>query len=343
MRGSSMDLLQAEIDRKRQLAEQLVAPTGRKYLRRGELQLAQLRTAHASVAGRAATPPPAAPTAALAAGSAVEPQQAPPPSTASAAAAPPPPAPTRAAPTALHRPPAAEVVRRLRARGQPIRLFGETDEERAQRLHDMEVQEPDAEEGGLRNDFREALDAVDQEYLDELLRKDNQQEDDAAARQEDSEDVMDESEIASRIGELRGLSGGLDKMDAAESASIVLRTLKLLLRIMESDLNARTREAKLSATGKVELARYKQTRNYIRPLFKKLKTRVCARRARSAGRTSVPPTRARLTRRRGNRRSRTTSWGFSRRSCSTCCSVTMSGRTTRSCACPSATHRGPWA
>jgi len=48
-----------------------------------------------------------------------------------------------------------EVVRRLRARGHPIRLFAETDKERKIRLRALELVEDRSE--GQRNDFMRAL------------------------------------------------------------------------------------------------------------------------------------------------------------------------------------------
>lgn len=48
-----------------------------------------------------------------------------------------------------------EVVRRLRARGHPIRLFAETDQQRKIRLRALELVEDRSE--GQRNDFMRAM------------------------------------------------------------------------------------------------------------------------------------------------------------------------------------------
>lgn len=48
-------------------------------------------------------------------------------------------------------------------------LFGETEEEAFRRLRKLEVQEAESERG-FRNDFQEAMEKVDQVYLQELLK-----------------------------------------------------------------------------------------------------------------------------------------------------------------------------
>nr|XP_044617792.1 pre-mRNA-splicing factor 18-like [Equus asinus] len=61
-----------------------------------------------------------------------------------------------------------EVIRRLRERGEPIRLFGETDYDAFQRLRKIEILTPEVNKG-LRNDLKAALDKIDQQYLNELV------------------------------------------------------------------------------------------------------------------------------------------------------------------------------
>lgn len=63
-----------------------------------------------------------------------------------------------------------EAVRRLRAKGQPIRLFGESDSERRLRLRALELIEERSE--GQRNDFMRALEGMDKGLdLAELQRQ----------------------------------------------------------------------------------------------------------------------------------------------------------------------------
>lgn len=50
----------------------------------------------------------------------------------------------------------------MRAKGQPIRLFGETDKERRLRLRALElIEEKDHERQGGQNDFKKALEDVE--------------------------------------------------------------------------------------------------------------------------------------------------------------------------------------
>ena len=55
-----------------------------------------------------------------------------------------------------------EAIRRLRAKGQPIRLFGESDQDRRLRLRALELlEEKEHERHGGQNDFRKALEDVE--------------------------------------------------------------------------------------------------------------------------------------------------------------------------------------
>jgi pre-mRNA-splicing factor 18 len=68
--------------------------------------------------------------------------------------------------------PKAELVRRLRERGHPILLFGETLTNACERLKQIEMDAPDAtgsQASGLTNDFKEARETVDQEYMKQML------------------------------------------------------------------------------------------------------------------------------------------------------------------------------
>lgn len=55
-----------------------------------------------------------------------------------------------------------ETIRRLRAKGQPIRLFGETDKDRRLRLRALElIEEKGHDRQGGQNDFKKALEDVE--------------------------------------------------------------------------------------------------------------------------------------------------------------------------------------
>lgn len=64
-----------------------------------------------------------------------------------------------------------ETTRRLRAKGQPIRLFGETDKDRRLRLRALElIEERGADKVTGQNDFRKALEDVEEEDRRKLER-----------------------------------------------------------------------------------------------------------------------------------------------------------------------------
>lgn len=55
-----------------------------------------------------------------------------------------------------------ETIRRLRSKGQPIRLFGETDKDRRLRLRALElIEEKGHDRQGGQNDFKKALEDVE--------------------------------------------------------------------------------------------------------------------------------------------------------------------------------------
>ena len=59
-----------------------------------------------------------------------------------------------------------ETVRRLRTKGQPVRLFGESDKERRLRLRALElIEEKGHDRAGGQNDFRKALEDVESAEL----------------------------------------------------------------------------------------------------------------------------------------------------------------------------------
>lgn len=64
----------------------------------------------------------------------------------------------------------------MRERQEPILLFGESETEAFQRLRRLEILEPEVDRG-FRNDFQEAMEKVDQAYLDEILKTQGSTED----------------------------------------------------------------------------------------------------------------------------------------------------------------------
>ena len=83
-----------------------------------------------------------------------------------------------------------ETIRRLRVKGQPIRLFGESDRERRLRLRALElIEERDQERQGGQNDFKKALEDV--ENVEKLMNKNVDGSSSAGKRKDETKDSVD--------------------------------------------------------------------------------------------------------------------------------------------------------
>ncbi|CAH0389627.1 unnamed protein product [Bemisia tabaci] len=156
-----------------------------------------------------------------------------------------------------------EVIRRLRERGEPILLFGETELESFKRLRQHEILEPEAQKG-FRNDFQEALEKVDQDYLDEIIA--SQTKSTNKTMQKDLENVLSYEEIQEE-------AKTLGKGDRNHDMDVIMHLLQLLLKMWFDKLNTRSGQEKSGAKGKYALAIFTQTQQYLKPLFRKLKTK----------------------------------------------------------------------
>jgi len=164
--------------------------------------------------------------------------------------------------SALFSIPQADVVRRLRERGEPVRLFGESDRDRSIRLRQIEVLEPEINKG-LRNDFKAALDKIEQEHLDEMTRQMEKDSSDQSVNVTEQDDGQTWDDIKTMAGKL-----GQNKDKDQET---ILIALKFLLNVWAKRLNSRPENEKRSAQGKQQSAIYSQTSDYLKPLFKQLK------------------------------------------------------------------------
>ena len=83
-----------------------------------------------------------------------------------------------------------EAIRRLRVKGQPIRLFGESNRERHLRLRALElIEERDQERQGGQNDFKKALEDV--ENAEKLMNETKNGSSSAGKRKDENEDSVD--------------------------------------------------------------------------------------------------------------------------------------------------------
>ncbi|KAM4037668.1 pre-mRNA-splicing factor 18 isoform 1-T1 [Anomaloglossus baeobatrachus] len=156
-----------------------------------------------------------------------------------------------------------EVIRRLRERGEPIRVFGETDYDAFQRLRKIEILAPEVNKG-LRNDLKAALDKIDQQYLNELVAGQEQAED-------DTQNDLKVHEENTTIEELEALGECLGRGNDNKDMDVINKVLKFLLGVWAKDLNAREDYVKRSVQGKLASATQKQTESYLKPLFRKLR------------------------------------------------------------------------
>ncbi|XP_015121242.1 pre-mRNA-splicing factor 18 [Diachasma alloeum] len=234
-----MDLLKEEIMKKRkQLEESNVLAGNRKYFRRGDLISKETATAQSSGCTKNNTENTVVNrNSEQSVENTVEHQQ-------------------------LSRP---EVIRRMRERSEPILLFGESELEAFQRLRKCEILEPEVNKG-FRNDFQEAMEQVDQAYLNELLSSSKPNNCDRKG----DVNVPDE-EIT--YEDIQKMSARLNRGDRDFDMSVITQFLQFLVLVWGNHLNSRGTAEKMSTRGKMASATYAQTREYLKPLLRKLKNK----------------------------------------------------------------------
>ncbi|KAG5444899.1 Pre-mRNA-splicing factor 18 [Clonorchis sinensis] len=203
--------------------------------------------------------------------------------------------------------PRKEVVRLLRERNQPIRLFGESDYDTFQRLKRLQLLEPESK--GMRNDLIAALDKVDDAEDEEFYSSGRGRVADGAHPAE-----VSSLDVKTKDGGISEEEFDKMKMDLAryvvyregtatddatstvvaiskltpvtittemepnfrdKVTNHVLSYLKFLLSKWGNILNSRSKEEKLSYLGKISSATYTQTVDYIKPLLRALQHRCC--------------------------------------------------------------------
>ncbi|TFK50069.1 Prp18-domain-containing protein [Heliocybe sulcata] len=150
-----------------------------------------------------------------------------------------------------------ETVRRLRSKGQPIRLFGESDKERRLRLRALElIEEKDHPRIGGQNDFKKALEDVELKAREKSAAGDKEKE--SKSKGED-------------YGGLLNL--GLIKTDPDKLYPIIYYAIKRTLKEWEEALEERDEHVKRTTQGKLAAATQKQAADYLKPLLKLLRAR----------------------------------------------------------------------
>ncbi|XP_063244257.1 pre-mRNA-splicing factor 18 [Bacillus rossius redtenbacheri] len=162
--------------------------------------------------------------------------------------------------------PRKDVIRRLRERGEPILLFGETEVDAFKRLRRSEILEPEINKG-LRNDFQEALEKVDQAFLDEILASHTPN---GEGHQSNDVKVQDDGIT---YEEIQKMAATLGKGDKDLDMRVITHFIQFLLKMWGNRLNSRPAAEKMAVRGKLACATYTQTQVYLKPLLRKLKTR----------------------------------------------------------------------
>ncbi|KAJ2723743.1 hypothetical protein GGI07_002452 [Coemansia sp. Benny D115] len=154
-----------------------------------------------------------------------------------------------------------ETIKRLRARNEPIRLFGESDMDRRRRLRNLELSEERSE--GQQNEFRRVLAQVEQDPLH------HEQPGSHDKRRQKLEllQAQDTSEL---------LQSDLIRRDPNRLQQLLYVYFKRLLYEWHEDLLGRSEDERQSAEGKVAMATQRQTADYLRPLFRSLRQRSLA-------------------------------------------------------------------
>ncbi|KAH7102782.1 Prp18-domain-containing protein [Auriculariales sp. MPI-PUGE-AT-0066] len=152
-----------------------------------------------------------------------------------------------------------DAIRRLRQKGQPIRLFGETDKERRLRLRALELIEERGgakDRGAQQNDFKKALEDVER---NERMKADRAEAaDGAGSDQQREEEVLDMT---------------LVKTDPDKLYPIIYFALKKKLKEWQEELDKRPENIKRSGQGIRAAATQVQAAESLKPFFKILRSR----------------------------------------------------------------------
>ncbi|KAF8556167.1 Prp18-domain-containing protein [Imleria badia] len=149
-----------------------------------------------------------------------------------------------------------ETIHRLRAKGQPIRLFAESDRDRRLRLRALElIEEKGNDSQSGQNDFKKALEDV--ENVERELRNKSKGKKKGDA-EEPSTGVLDLELI---------------KTDPERLYPLIYYALKRTLKEWEEAMDERPEHVKQTTQGKLAAATQVQSAEYLKPLFKTLRSR----------------------------------------------------------------------
>lgn len=164
--------------------------------------------------------------------------------------------------------PRTEVIRRLRDRGEPILLFAETEVESFKRLRKLEIHQPESNRG-FRNDFQEAMDQVDQAYLDEILNSESQTQNAKPQKKKDDLDL----DGAVAWEEIENMAKTIGKNNKDYDMHVITLLFQHILKLWRDQLTSYSAHEKMTTKVKTNRVIFTQTKEYMKPLFRKLKNR----------------------------------------------------------------------
>ncbi|KOS13738.1 pre-mrna splicing factor [Malassezia pachydermatis] len=165
-----------------------------------------------------------------------------------------------------------EVVERLRRKGEPIRIFGESDKDCRLRLRALELlEEHDMTRKRLKKDAK----SFEPMSGTESAEKPSDHDGKSTMEASDSSNVS--TRTPARLREGIGMNSVMDLKliwtDTPRVYPIIYYTLKGLLADWEEALSKRPDNVRNSAQGQQVTAMQAQTAEYLKPLFKSLRKR----------------------------------------------------------------------
>jgi len=166
---------------------------------------------------------------------------------------------------ALYPLPREDVITKLRDKGEPILIFGETEDQANLRLRSLEIGEGDSfKVKNTGNNFVEALKKVDKEYLKAFAADD--------ATSDDKNKMELKLYNTNRTwSELRELATDLRRGDHKHDEMVVSEWMKVIMTMWGHELNSRHEMEKITVKGRMDGALFKQTKGYLKPLLKMLR------------------------------------------------------------------------
>ena len=171
-------------------------------------------------------------------------------------------------------------MKRLRQKGEPVRLFGETDRDRRLRLRALELlEEHDVHAQQGHDDSKRFMRTSESQVIMDRIEKhpSSQIPSESTESREATASLPSQARVPARMREGIGMHTVMDLKlmwsDPARVYPILYYTLKGLLEDWGEALAQRPEDVRLSAQGRHVASLHAQTSEYIKPLLKALRRR----------------------------------------------------------------------